>query len=90
MLNAILNNQEKILQLIQKLYATIEFQRIIDEISKESRLNIARYNVKEFMEIKINNQITQLLILTYLNTGVEILLLNEFNKKQIIIFKNVS
>ncbi len=57
---------------------------------KNKKINISRYNIKEYTEINVNNQITQLLILTYLNSNLEILLLNEFNKEHVIILKDVS
>ncbi len=90
MSNIIFNNQEKIVQLVQQFYAKTEFQRLVDEVSKKQKINISRYNIKEYTEINVNNQITQLLILTYLNSNLEILLLNEFNKEHVIILKDVS
>ncbi|OBW56094.1 hypothetical protein COC49_00805 [Bacillus cereus] len=90
MSNIIFNNQEKIVQLVQQFYAKTEFQRLVDEVSKKQKINISRYNIKEYTEINVNNQITQLLILTYLNSNLEILLLNEFNKEHVIILKDIS
>ncbi|TKH58942.1 hypothetical protein FC680_15635 [Bacillus cereus] len=90
MSNIIFNNQEKIVQLVQQFYAKTEFQRVIDEVSQKQKINISRYNIKEYTEINVNNQITQLLILTYLNSNVEILLLKEFNKEHVIILKDIS
>ncbi|PEC30754.1 hypothetical protein COM99_25920 [Bacillus cereus] len=90
MSNIIFNNQEKIVQLVQQFYAKTEFQRLVDEVSKKQKINISRYNIKEYTEINVNNQRTQLLILTYLNSNLEILLLNEFNKEHVIILKDIS